>query len=69
MGLSLVGQPHRLLNLKNCKCSPSPNNTYLVYWDEYSNVYIYDCSNSAAPPSLKAKIMSKLTTPNLTQAI
>ena len=31
--LELNTKPHTLNNVKNCKCSPSPNETYLVYWD------------------------------------
>ena len=58
-----------LSNVNNCKCSSSPNNSYLVYWDKYSNTYIFNNANQASPPTYKGKLLSGLSVPNLTQTI
>ena len=58
-----------LPNINNCQCSQSPNSSYLVYWDEYSNVHVYNYSNTASPPKLVGSLPSNLSTANLTQAV
>ena len=60
---------HTLPNVNNCKCSSSPDKSYLVYWNQYSTAYIYEFKNQASPPTYKGKLQSGLSIPNLTQTI
>jgi hypothetical protein len=57
-----------LTNVKNCKCKYSPNNTFIVFWDQYSNVFIYNYTNVSAPTYAGA-VVGNAPVSNLTQAV
>jgi hypothetical protein len=57
-----------LANVKNCKCNYSPSNAFIVFWDEFSNVFIYDYTNVSAPTYAGA-VTSSASIANLTQTV
>jgi hypothetical protein len=56
-------------NVKNCQCSESPDNNFLVYWDQYSNVYVFNYTDKSTSPVYIGKIASSISKINLTQTI
>lgn len=55
-----------VLNIKKSQVASSPNGSYLIYWDDYTNIYIYNSTNNTASPVYLGSLLSNLSIANLT---
>lgn len=67
--LIVLPAPTILVGVKNCNSVQSPDRKYIVYWDQYTNVFVYDFSNSGLFPVYIGQITSNSKKANLTQTI
>ncbi len=66
---SIELSPTALTDVKDCKLMQSPNRHYHVYWDQFSNVFVYNATNTSAGPVYLGKVVGNSPRANLTQAI
>jgi hypothetical protein len=64
--LSIVLTPNSLSSVKNCDSAYSPNRNFQLYWDQYSNVFVFNATNTAAAPVLVGKVSSNCSAANRT---
>lgn len=66
---SIVLTPTALTDVKDCKFKQSPNRHYHVYWDQFSNVFVYNATNTSASPVYLGRVEGNSSQANLTQTI
>jgi hypothetical protein len=65
----MVLTPNTLTGVQNCDSVHSPNHNFQLYWDKYSDVFVFNVTNANASPVLLGKVSSNCTVANRTQTI
>lgn len=69
MNLGSVLTNYPLSYVKNCKCTFSPDNRIMAFWDQSSNVFLYFNPNNGSVPTYLGSIFTNCSIHNLTQSI
>ncbi len=66
---ALLLKPNNLSTVKNCESIHSPNKRFRLFWDQYSNVFVFNVTNPEIEPVFLGQINSNCTAVNRTETI